>query len=80
MEKTTALDREISQSVLRLSTRQKKTVLTVVKAFLEENTDWWDEIGEEQKRAIIKSLAEERSGKLTTHNEVMKKYRGWMKK
>jgi predicted transcriptional regulator len=55
-------------------------VLTVVKTFMEYQKDWWDEIGEEQQKAIDKSLAEMKAGKLTPHNEVMKKYKKWLKK
>lgn len=77
---TKSLDKEITQSLLHPNTRQKRTVLTVVKTFLEERADWWDEISEEQQKAIDKSLAEMKAGKLTPHDEVMKKYKKWLKK
>jgi predicted transcriptional regulator len=69
------LDKEIAQYLPQLNVQQKKTVLTVVKTFMKEQTDWWDEIGEEQQKAIDKSLAEMKTGKLTPHEEVMKKYK-----
>ncbi|MDR0793690.1 MAG: hypothetical protein LBE82_10310 [Chitinophagaceae bacterium] len=72
---TESLDKKITQSLARLNTRQKKTVFAVVKTFVEEQADWWDEISEEQQRAIDKSLAEMKAGKLTPHDEVMKKYK-----
>ncbi len=37
--------------------------------------DWWDKIGEEQQKAIDKVIAEMKAGKLTLHDEVMKKYK-----
>lgn len=77
---TKGLDREINHYLPLLNEKQKKTVLTVVKTFMEEQKDWWNEISEEQQRAIDKSLAQIKSGKLTTHEEVMKKYKKWLKK
>lgn len=47
---------------------------------MEEQNDWWDEIGEEQQKAIDKALVEMKAGKLTPHDEVMKKYKKWLKK
>ncbi len=75
-----SLDREITQYLPQLNVKQKKTVLTVVKTFMEEQNDWWDEIGEEQQKAIDKALVEMKAGKLTPHDEVMKKYKKWLKK
>ncbi len=75
MKAATTLDKEIFDCIPRLNIKQKQTVLKVVKTFMEDQQDWWDEIGEDQQRAIDKSLAEMRSGKLTPHDEVMKKYR-----
>ena len=80
MKAAASLDKEITQLLPQLNAKQKKTVLTVVKTFMEEQKDWWDEIGEEQQKAIDKSLAEMKAGKLTPHNEVMKKYNKWLKK
>jgi predicted transcriptional regulator len=70
-----SIDKEIVQCLSRLNDKQKKTVLTVVKTFMNEQTDWWDEISNEQQKAIDKSLVEMKAGKLKPHSEVMKKYR-----
>lgn len=80
MNATTSLDKEIAQYLPRLNVKQKRTVLTVVKTFMEDQQDWWDEISEEQQRAIDKALAEMKTGKLTPHDDVMKKYKKWLKK
>ena len=69
------LDKEIAQYLPHLNVKQKRTVLTVVKTFIEEQADWWDEIGEVQQKAIDKSLAEMKAERLTPHEEVMKKYK-----
>ncbi len=72
-----SLDKEITESLPHLNIKQKKTVLTVVKTFMEEQKDWWDEIGEEQRKAIDNALTQMKTGKVTPHEEVMKKYGKW---
>lgn len=74
------LDKEIEQYLPQLNDMQKRTVLTVVKTFMHEQKDWWDEIGEEQQQAIDKALLDVKEGKLRTHDDVMKKYKKWLKK
>jgi predicted transcriptional regulator len=80
MNAARSIDKEITNYLPQLNIKQKRTVLTVVKTFMEEQKDWWDEIGEEQQNAIDKALAEMKAGKLTPHDEVMKKYKKWLKK
>jgi predicted transcriptional regulator len=75
MNAATSLENEITQCLPQLNTRQKRTVLTVVKTFVEQQTDWWDEISEAQQKSIDKSLAQMKAGKVTPHSEVMKKYK-----
>jgi predicted transcriptional regulator len=72
---TVTLDEKITQSLSQLNVKQKQTVLTVVETFIQNQNDWWDEIGEEQQKAIDKSLQEVKEGKVTSHNEVMKKFK-----
>ena len=79
METIRVLDEEIIQHLPQLNERQKKAVLTVVKTFAVEQKDWWDEISDEQKAAIDRSLVEMNEGKLTPHDDVMVKYQKWMK-
>ena len=79
MSAATALDKRITQYLSHLNVKQKKTVLTVVKTFVDEQNDWWDEISEEQQQSIDKALAEMKAGKLTPHAEVMKSYTKWLK-
>jgi len=74
------LDKQITEYLPQLNIKQKKTVLTVVKTFMHEQQDWWDEIGEEQQKAIDKALTEMKNGKVTSHEEVMKKYAKWQRK
>ena len=80
MNTAASIDSEINRYLSQLNTRQKKTVLTVVKTFAEEQSDWWNEISDEQQQAIEKALTEVNEGKLTPHETVMKKYQKWLKK
>ena len=80
MNTAKSLDKEITESLPHLNLIQKKTVLTVVKAFIDEQKDWWGEISETQQKAIDKSLEEMKAGKLSSHEEVMKSYKKWLKK
>lgn len=51
----------------------------MVKTFAAGREDWWDEISQEQQQSIDKALEEIKAGKLTPNEEVMKKYKKWMK-
>lgn len=74
------IDREIAQYLPRLNDQQKEAVLGVVKTFAAEQQDWWEGIGKEQQEAIDHSLAEMKAGKLTHQDDVLKKYKKWLKK
>lgn len=41
-----------------------------------QNNDWWDEISEEERRAIEEGIDQADHGKLIPHDEVMKRIRG----
>ncbi len=80
MRAVRVIDQEIAQYLPRLSDQQKQAVLSVVKTFAAERKDWWDELSKEQQEAIDQSLTEMKAGKLTPHEEVLKKYKKWLKK
>ena len=60
-----SIDNEILQCLPKLNTKQKQTILSVVKTFVEHQADWWNEISEAQQNAIDKSLSQMKEGKLT---------------
>ena len=76
--KAIVLENEIAQYVHQLTTRQKKTVLNVVKTFAQEKKDWWDELSNEQLSAIRESEAELDAGKGIPHKEVLNKLSKWV--
>jgi predicted transcriptional regulator len=79
MDALATLDKKITHSLSFLNIEQKRTVLNVVETFAKNQKDWWDEISIEQQNAIDIALTEIKEGKTTPHEEVMKKYKKWMK-
>ncbi len=75
MNVATSLDNEIVQCLPQLNTKQKRTILTVVKTLVAQQADWWYEISKQQQNAIDKSLTEMKEGRLTPHHKVMQKYK-----
>lgn len=72
------LDKEINQYLEHLNVQQKKVVLSVVKTFAQEETDWWDGVEDAAKESIERGLKQAEQGKVTPHKEVMKKYKKWL--
>lgn len=56
---------------------EKPAVLAKVEAILkkEDESDWWDEIGESERNAIDEGIAEADRGELIPHKDVMKEVR-----
>jgi predicted transcriptional regulator len=74
------LDKEINQYLEHLNVQQKKVVLSVVKTFAQEESDWWEGVEEAAKESIEKGLKDAEAGRVTPHKEVMKKYKKWLSK
>lgn len=49
--------------------------LQQVEAISRADGDWWDELGEEEKAAVLEAKEELRTGNGTPHEEVMEKYK-----
>lgn len=74
------IEKEIIGYLPRLSTKEKKAVLTVVKTFAENESDLWDEMPDEIKESVKAGWNESEKGLGTPHEMVMKKYKKWLKK
>jgi len=61
---------------LILNTEQP-AVLAIVEAILkkEQDSDWWDELGEDERKAVEEGLKETDRGELIPHEKVMKELR-----
>jgi hypothetical protein len=75
MEAARPLEEEIFFYVSHLNTEQKKAVLSVVKNMADTEDQWWESIEEEAAPSIQKAMQQVKKGKLTPHDEVMKKFR-----
>ena len=62
-----------------LDNADEKTV-KMIYAMLEVDAqnDWWDDLSEPAKDSINRALKDVENGKVTSHNEVMKKYEKWL--
>ena len=54
---------------------------TILKRFIalkkEQEKDWWDAITKEEKAEIEEGLAQADRGEITSHKEVMSRYKKW---
>ncbi len=59
-----------------------RNILKAVRTLLSEKaatkTDWWDTIDQEERDEIEQGLSEAEKGEVTSHEEVMKKYKKWL--
>ena len=63
-----------------LDTADEK-VVKMVYAIPEEvdaQKDWWDDVSDEAKASIERGLKDAHEGRVTSHKEVMKKYKKWL--
>lgn len=44
----------------------------------QKQTDWWDEITEEEKASIEKGLEDIKAGRVIPHDKVKKEYEKWL--
>ena len=60
---------------------EEKELIMIYRMFeVVQETDWWNEIGEEEKVSIEKGLKQLDQGKGIPHEEVVKKYKKWFTK
>jgi hypothetical protein len=57
------------------------SLINHIKALFEtQDVDLWDEMPDEIKQSVEKAMKQADKGELKSHNEVMKKYKKWLKK
>ncbi len=57
--------------------RLLRVIKAVVESYKGENSDWWDEMSEEEKKEIETGLLQSAKGEVTSHNDVMKAFDRW---
>ncbi|MGM0498276.1 MAG: hypothetical protein ACQESJ_10185 [Bacteroidota bacterium] len=59
-----------------------KNILKAVRTLLYDKAaskaDWWDTISQEEQEDIEQGLSEADRGEVTSHEEVMKRYKKWL--
>ena len=74
------IDQQILSYLEQLSEKKKQAVLTVVKTFAEETITLWDMMPDEVKQDLETGIEQSKKGLGRPHDEVMKKYKKWLKK
>ncbi|MEM1319091.1 MAG: hypothetical protein AAGG75_02480 [Bacteroidota bacterium] len=69
------LRKQLHQYIDQVDERFLKVVHAMFEAYNEEQTDFWDELSDEQKARIEQSRQEHREGKSIPHEDVMKEFR-----
>lgn len=62
---------------LLLQTQKETLLAKVKKVFEDEQSDWWDEMDEEERKEVETGLAQADKGELTSHGKVMKRFDKW---
>jgi predicted transcriptional regulator len=61
-----------------LDTADEKTIKMVFAMLeIDSEKDWWDDLSDAAKKSIKRGLKDIENGRVTSHEEVMKKYRKW---
>lgn len=71
-----ALREEIKEYINHADDR----TLRLMRAIIEAENDWWDEISEEEKASIKRGIKDVKEGRVMPHEDVMKKYNKWLSK
>lgn len=68
-----------NQAKKYLDSADEKTI-RMVYAMLEVDSekDWWDDLSADAKKSIERGLDDIKKGKVTSHEEVIKKYKKWL--
>ncbi|MGB1217828.1 MAG: hypothetical protein ACPG5P_08115 [Saprospiraceae bacterium] len=73
------LKEEIVESLDNLSEKYLKAVHALIRS-LEEESDWWDELSEDEKLSVGKGLEQSEKGEVVPHDEVMGELRAKYKR
>lgn len=55
-------------------------ILDKIESLRKQEDDWWDAIGEDEKTEILEGLSQLDRGESVAHEQVMAKYKKWLKK
>ena len=69
-----AIKLELIEWLTKLKDSETLEYLKIVKDSRDIDHDWWDDLTEEEKKGIKRGLKNIDEGKVTPHEEVVKKY------
>lgn len=69
-----ALKLELLDWLLHVDNNDMLQYLKVIKDQSTSQTDWWDELTDEQKAGIERGIKDIESGRIVSHEDVKKKY------
>ena len=78
MPDTTVLRKQVKKFVEKANERELKIIYQLFE--IDRESDWWPEISKEHQIAIKEAIAEADKGEVIPHQEMVKKYRKWLKK
>lgn len=55
-----------------------ESMITRLKALRNEKSDWWDEIGSEEKSEIEEGLIQADQGEVAPHSQIRQKFDKWL--
>ena len=78
MPDTAVLRKHVKKFVDKANERELRMIYRLFE--MNNEVDWWPEIGREHQKAIKEGLAQADKGEVIPHHEMVKKYRKWLKK
>jgi hypothetical protein len=69
-----AIKLELIEWLTKLDDQDTIQYLKVVKDSSSDDRDWWDTLSKEQKQGVERGVKDLEDGRITTHEEVKKRY------
>jgi predicted transcriptional regulator len=76
MKEVAVLRKEVKRYIDKADEKTLKMIQAMLE--VEQESDWWDDLGEEAKASIERGLKDADAGRVTPHDVVMKKYKKWL--
>ena len=69
---------ELIEWLIKLKDQSLLDYLSTIKNSVKNESDWWEELSEDQKKSIQKGIKDIEEGRFHTHESVMKKYEQYL--
>jgi hypothetical protein len=78
MPDTTILRKRVRKFIDKADEKELRMIYRLFE--IDKEDDWWPEISKEHQKAIKEAIREADRGDVISHEEMVKKYRKWLKK